>query len=387
MKYRLLLGISGGIAAYKCCELVRLLKKNNIDVKVVLTETAKQFVSPYSLEVLSENLVYTDQATFTLESPHLSLSKWADLFLIAPATANTLSKCSLGIADSLLTTLWLTFNKQKLVAPAMHTEMWEQPSIQRNISRLKEDGVRVVGPVSGELACGDTGIGRMVEPSLLVDYVLAYFKPALPLFGKKIVITAGGTEEAIDDVRVISNLSSGKMGHAIADLASYYGADVTLVTTKSKNENPLIQSTQKVKSVSELKAALETVLSQETDMLIMSAAVSDFTVQKSEKKIKRSSQSVLDLIPTSDILQGITEKMPDLNTIGFCLESEQHLLEVAYEKLMRKQLSFIIANTSENLGSDFKSFYILKKGQKKPIKTVKDASLLDSAHQILSLIQ
>ncbi|MEK9826041.1 MAG: bifunctional phosphopantothenoylcysteine decarboxylase/phosphopantothenate--cysteine ligase CoaBC, partial [Methylotenera sp.] len=300
----IVLGITGGIAAYKAAELVRLLVKANIDVQVVMTEAACQFITPITMQALSGKPVFKDMwdASIPNGMPHIELSRNADAILISPASADFMAKQVQGRADDLLSTLCLARDCPLLIAPAMNKQMWENAATQRNVTQLTADGISIFGPASGEQACGEIGLGRMLEADELLHLVQAYFQPKR-LRGKKILITAGATLEMIDPVRAITNLSSGKMGYAIAQKAADMGAQVTLVSGASALPCP-----QGVKLVSALsaEAMYQSVMSHvaKQDIFISVAAVADYSpVQTSAQKIKKSKSSLtLELKPNKDIL-------------------------------------------------------------------------------------
>ena len=373
----ILIGITGGIAAYKICELIRLLKKNGANVKVITTSNALKFVTKITLEALSQNKVFTNQfekECFSTE--HISLADWADVFIIAPLSANTLSKFASGICDNLLTSVFCAFKKPVILCPAMNTGMLENPFIQENINKLKFAGFNFVDPEIGFLACGVEGNGRLANLDKIIEKTKDVLSKKKFLVNKKIIVTAGGTREKIDSVRYISNFSSGKMGFALADNAYFCGAEIVLITTVNC-EKPY--KTVFVNSAKEMQNAVEEEFTN-ADCLIMAAAVADYkTKEISDKKIKKYSETLtLELIKNPDILSEIAKiKKDNQIVIGFCAETN-NLEKFAKEKLERKNLDFIVANdvsrTDIGFSSDEneviiyersgKSFFIEKKSKK-----------------------
>ena len=376
-----LLGICGGIAAYKTPELIRQLRKVSLSVIPVLTEKAKWFVTPQAIKAVSQELPYESLITPDTDITHLDLIRKSQVLVIAPATANSIAKFANGLADDLLSNIVLSFQGPKIIVPAMHTEMYENPITQRNIDVLRQNGFVVLGPDSGELACGDVGLGRMVDVALIVKAVQSMSLTPLNLTNKRIVITAGGTIEHIDSVRVISNLSSGKWGHELAHIASFYGADVTLITSKPVDiSNPNLTIIP-IKSVSDLTQALNAHYST-ADQLYMMAAVSDYTVKPASGKVRRGSISTLDLVPTEDILAALP-KSDRCRVVGFCLEPENRI-EVAKEKLKRKGCDVIIANHPNMIGQDSRSFEVID-NRGNQISEYKNLSLNRASYELLKL--
>ena len=362
----ILLAVTGGIAAYKVPNLIRLLKKRGADVIVVATSNALNFVTKLTLQTVSNNKVYVDEFdTKDFDIEHISLSKKADLLLIAPLSANTLSKIANGIADNLLTSIVLAFNKPIILCPAMNTNMWENAIVKDNLKKLKSFNFTIIEPVSGLLACGDSGIGKMKDESDIVDDVISIlnYKNKF-LTGKKVLITAGGTIEPIDCVRFITNKSSGKMGLALAKQALYLGACVHLIST-FEVRNPKFQITQVQTALQMQKAVFENF--KKADIVIMAAAVSDFKCQNpSEQKIKKNSSDLtLNLVKNPDILTQISnEKHEKQIVVGFCAES-QNLIDNAKDKIKAKNCDFIVANdiSNKNIGfnSDHNEVFIIDK--------------------------
>ena len=372
----LVLGITGGIAAYKAAELTRLLVKQGISVQVVMTEAACQFITPVTMQALSGKPVYTQMwdAGITNGMPHIELSREADAILVAPASADFMAKLVQGKADDLLSTLCLARDCRLLVAPAMNKQMWEHPATQRNAQQLIEDGVTLLGPDSGVQACGETGMGRMLEPeALLADLLATFQQQPLPLVGKSVLITAGPTVEQIDPVRAITNFSSGKMGYSIAEAALEMGAEVTLVSGPTALQAPAAAKTISVKSAQEmLKAVMAHVDNQ--DIFIGVAAVADYRpASPSEQKIKKSDSTLnIELVPNEDILAKVAALPKPPFCVGFAAESE-NLLEYAEQKRKRKNIPLIAANiATEALGADESTLTLLdNKGSHVLAKTSK----------------
>lgn len=350
----IVLGITGGIAAYKTAELVRQLVKANIDVQVVMTEAACQFITPVTMQALSGKPVFTDMwdASISNGMPHIELSRAADAIIIAPASADFIAKLVHGRADDLLSTLCLARDCPLLVAPAMNKQMWENPATQRNIAQLTVDGVNILGPDSGEQACGEVGLGRMLEAEDLLYLIEAHFQPKL-LKGKKILITAGASLEMIDPVRAITNLSSGKMGYAIAQAAFEMGADVTLVSGASALKPPMGVSTISAISAEKMyRSVMQNIVNQ--DIFIGVAAVADYSpITTNTRKIKKSESSLtIELKPNKDILAEVASLPNAPFCVGFAAETD-NLLEYAEAKRKSKKLPLIVANlVSDSMGQD-----------------------------------
>lgn len=350
----ILVGITGGIAAYKICELIRKFKKNGANVKVVATPNSLNFVTKLTLQNLSQNEVYVQEFDVKNWKPeHISLADEADVMVIAPATANTISKIAQGIADNLLTSIACAFSKKMIIAPAMNCNMWNNSIIQENISKLKSLGVEFLEPESGFLACGYIGKGRLCSIDKIYDSVVESLNYSQVLRGKKIVVTAGGTIEDIDPVRYISNYSSGKMGKAIADCACEMGAEVVLITTKHFEAPYKVVN---VKSAIDMQKAVMTEF-ETSDIVIMAAAVADYRVKNySEQKMKKTSDDTLslELVKNPDILKGLCEKKTSQIVVGFCAESE-NLLQNAKEKIQKKGCDFLVANDISRCDIGFSS--------------------------------
>lgn len=382
----ILIGITGGIAAYKICELIRMFKRYNANVRVICTRNALNFVTKLTLQNLSQNEVGIEE--FELEKyipEHISYADEADIMIIAPATANTISKIATGICDNLLTSVACAFRKPIIIAPAMNCNMWENPIIQENLQKLSNRGYKILEPESGFLACGYEGKGRLCELNKIFDetknILLKKNNNA-----KNYLITAGGTIEDIDPVRYISNYSSGKMGIALADEAYSQGNNVTLVTTVDIQRPYEII---KVKSAQEMKTAVENKF-ETSDIVIMAAAVADYRVKnKSDQKIKKNNDDeiTLTLVKNPDILKEICTKKTHQKIIGFCAESE-NLINNAKEKIQKKGCDYLVANdiSRKDIGfsSDYNEVTILKKNGQ--MKKLERASKKDIAKQILKEI-
>ena len=351
---RLVLGITGGIAAYKAAELVRLLVKASYDVQVVMTNAACQFITPVTMQALSGKPVFIDMWDSSISNgmPHIELSREADAILVAPASADFMAKLVQGRADDLLSTLCLARDCPLLVAPAMNKQMWENPATQRNVNQLISDGISILGPDSGEQACGEVGLGRMLEAEALLALVNAHFTPKI-LAGKRILITAGATLEMIDPVRGITNISSGKMGYSIAKIASDMGAEVTLVSGISAECTPAGVTEIKAESAQAMyDVVMSNILKQ--DIFIAVAAVADYRpANRNNEKIKKNTASLtLELTPNKDILADVASLPNAPFCVGFAAETE-NLLEYAETKRKAKKLPLIVANLArEAMGSE-----------------------------------
>ncbi|OIQ82107.1 coenzyme A biosynthesis bifunctional protein CoaBC [mine drainage metagenome] len=359
---RLLVGITGGIAAYKAAELVRLLVRQGIEVQVVMTQAACQFITPGTLQALSGKPVFTDLWDDRIDNgmAHIEFSRDADAILIAPASADFLAKLVQGSAPDLLSTLCLARGDCPLmVAPAMNLKMWENAATRRNMQQLRGDGVSILGPDSGDQACGDNGLGRMLEPQDLLEAMEASLQPKL-LVGKKVLLTAGPTFEAIDAVRGITNLSSGKMGYAIARAAIEMGAEVTLISGQSNQKPPLGARLIRITSAQQmLTAVMENLNGQ--DIFIGVAAVADYYVlNPSEQKIKKDAHILtLELAPNPDILANVVNLPNPPFCVGFAAESE-NLYEYAEHKRRRKNLPLLAANLIQDaFGGDDSELVLL----------------------------
>ncbi|OGT02105.1 MAG: phosphopantothenate synthase [Gallionellales bacterium RBG_16_57_15] len=351
---RILLGITGGIAAYKAAELLRLLMKQGVEVQVAMTEAACHFITPTTLQGLSGKPVFTDQwdASVPNGMAHINLSRAADAIVIAPASADFIAKLAHGLADDLLSTLCLARLCPLIVAPAMNREMWQNAATQRNIVQLLADGVRVLGPDCGMQACGEEGMGRMLEAERLAEDIAAFFQPKRFL-GKKILLTAGPTYEAIDAVRGITNRSSGKMGYAIAQAALEQGAEVVLVSGPTALAKPHGATCIDVVSAAQMFEAVQQQVG-DCDIFIAVAAVADYrAAQPSAHKIKKSSANLtLELVPNPDILAHVAALPKPPFCVGFAAESE-NLAEYAEQKRRAKKLPLLVGNLAQQaIGSD-----------------------------------
>jgi phosphopantothenoylcysteine decarboxylase/phosphopantothenate--cysteine ligase len=362
---RVVLGITGGIAAYKTPELVRLLEKNNVAVKVVLTQNALPLVGEETLRVVSCNPVYTDGSPASPDMAHIELAKWGQLLLVCPATANTIAKIAHGIADNLLTTLALSFEKRILLAPAMNTAMWNSTAVRANVALCASRGAIVLPVDEGELACGDEGAGRLLPVQTIVDWVLAGLRPRL-LSGKKVLISSGPTQEPIDPVRVITNRSSGKMGAMLARAAMLAGADVCVVSGPAAFPPPPGCRAIGVTGAREMKAALEKEFGT-CDICIMAAAVSDFmprTVLKAKKHRSDSSTWNLSLTATPDILEGLGRAKTHQVLVGFSLDTAADK-SAAAAKMAKKNCDMMVANPAETaMEGDTSEATILARGRR-----------------------
>jgi phosphopantothenoylcysteine decarboxylase/phosphopantothenate--cysteine ligase len=351
---RILLGITGGIAAYKAAELLRLLMKQGMEVQVAMTEAACHFITPTTMQGLSGKPVFTDQwdASAPNGMAHINLSRAADAIVIAPASADFIAKLAHGLADDLLSTLCLARNCPLIVAPAMNREMWQNAATQRNIAQLLADGVRVLGPDCGVQACGEEGMGRMLEAERLAQDIAAFFQPKRFL-GKRILITAGPTYEAIDAVRGITNRSSGKMGYAIAQAALEQGAEVVLVSGPTALAKPYGAQGVDVVSAAQMFEAVKQQVG-DCDIFIGVAAVADYRIaQPSAQKIKKSAATLtLELVPNPDILAYVASLPKPPFCVGFAAESE-NLAKNAEQKRCVKNLPLLVGNLAQQaIGSD-----------------------------------
>ncbi len=351
-----LLGITGSIAAYKIAYLASALHKLHADVHVLMTENATNFINPITFETLTGNkcLVDTFDRNFQFQVEHVSIAKKADVVMIAPASANVIGKLANGLADDMLTTTVMACRCQKILAPAMNTAMYENPVVQDNIRKLQTYGYEVITPASGYLACGDTGAGKMPEPKTLLEYILKEAAFQKDLAGKKLLVTAGPTQEAIDPVRCLTNHSSGKMGYAIAKMAMLRGAEVTLVSGPTAIEPPLFVKVVPVTSARDMFEAV-TGLSDEQDIIIKAAAVADYRPkQVSEDKVKKKDdQASIELERTDDILKYLGQhKKQGQFLCGFSMETKD-MLRNSRAKLEKKNLDMVAANNLKVEGAGF----------------------------------
>ena len=351
---RIVLGVSGGIAAYKACDLTSRLRKRGAQVRVVLTKHACEFVPPLTFETLSGNPAYTDAFDRKFEIEHVALAKWADAVVIAPATANILAKMAAGIADELLSTTLLAATAPVLVAPAMNTAMWKNPATQANVKALAARGIRFVGPESGALACGDADVGRMSEPEQIVQALEAMLNPRRDLEGRTVLVTAGPTVERIDPVRYITNRSTGKMGYAIAEAAAARGARVILASGPVSLDAPKgVELVRVESSAQRCEAVLHQ--AQQADAVIQAAAPADFTPETvADRKIKKTGGDMtLRLKPTTDIAAALGErKRPGQVLVAFAAETND-VEDNARGKLARKNADLVVANDVTRPGAGF----------------------------------
>ena len=392
---KIILGISGGIAAYKCAELARLLIQEGAGVQVVMTEAAQQFVTPVTMQALTGNPVYTSQwdSSVANNMAHIELSRAADAILIAPASADLMAKLSLGLADDLLTTLCLARDCPLLLAPAMNKQMWDHAATQRSAQRLIKDQVTLLGPASGFQACGEVGFGRMLEPIQITEQLIAFFQKK-PLTGKRVLISAGPTFEAIDPVRGITNLSSGKMGFAIARAAVEAGAEVHLVAGPCELATPL-EATGKITRTNVVSAKemhTATMQSADCDIFFAVAAVADWGIAKPAKeKIKRQGRLApnLEFIANPDILMDAAKLVQNKSgklrpyCVGFAAESTD-LANHADEKRKRKGIPMIVGNIGpDTFGSDLNQLLIIHEGGTKKFAK---AQKLELARQLIAFV-
>jgi len=389
---KIVLGISGGIAAYKSAELARALIQEGAEVQVVMTEAAQQFITPITMQALTGKLVFTNQWDDRIANnmAHIELSRQADAILIAPASADLIAKLSLSLADDLLSTLCLARDCPLLIAPAMNLQMWAHPATQRSITRLNSDGITILGPSSGDQACGEVGIGRMLEPSEICEQLIAFFQPQV-LKNKRVLITAGPTFEAIDPVRGITNLSSGKMGFAVAQAAIEAGAHVHLIAGPCNLATPLMSTGRilrtNVTSGQEMYQAV--MASSNCDVFFAVAAVADWTIaNRAKQKIKRQEKTGLDLQFRSnpDILlemAKIAKRKSKPYCVGFAAETD-HLGKHCKEKRVRKGIPMIVGNIGPTtFGLDTNEILVV---DEKGSKNLGRASKLDLARRLITIV-
>ena len=389
---KIVLGISGGIAAYKSAELARALIQEGAEVQVVMTEAAQQFITPITMQALTGKPVFTNQWDDRIANnmAHIELSRQADAILIAPASADLIAKLSLGLADDLLSSLCLARDCPLLIAPAMNLQMWAHPATQRSITRLNSDGITILGPSSGDQACGEVGIGRMLEPSEICEQLIAFFQPQV-LKNKRVLITAGPTFEAIDPVRGITNLSSGKMGFAVAQAAIEAGAHVHLIAGPCNLATPLMSTGRilrtNVTSGQEMYQAV--MASSNCDVFFAVAAVADWTIaNRAKQKIKRQEKTGLDLQFRSnpDILlemAKIAKRKSKPYCVGFAAETD-HLGKHCKEKRVRKGIPMIVGNIGPTtFGLDTNEILVV---DEKGSKNLGRASKLDLARRLITIV-
>lgn len=351
----ILIGVSGSIAAYKVATLVSMLKKQEAEVIVSMTENATNFINPITFETLTNNrcLVNTFDRNFEFNTEHISVAKKADLVIIAPATANVIGKIANGIADDMLTTTIMACKCKKLIAPAMNTNMYENPIVQDNIEKLKHFGYEIIEPNEGRLACGDVGKGKMAEPEEILEYIFREIACDKDLIGKKVLVTAGPTIEKIDSVRYLSNFSTGKMGYALAKIAMLRGAEVTLISGKTNIKPPKFVKVINVLSAKEMFEAVKNNF-EEQDIIIKAAAVADYRSKEIfDGKIKKKDNKLeLFLERTDDILKYVGEHKTNQFVCGFSMETD-NMIENSKEKLLKKNLDMIVANNLRQDGAGF----------------------------------
>lgn len=351
----ILIGITGSIAAYKTANLISMLIKQGADVIVAMTKNATNFINPITFETLTNNkcLIDTFDRNFEFKTEHISVAKKADLVVIAPATANIIGKIANGIADDMLTTTVMACKCNKIIVPAMNENMYENPIVTDNIEKLKKFNYKIIEPQIGKLACGDIAKGKMAEPEEILEYILKEIAYEKDLLGKKILVTAGPTIEKIDSVRFISNFSTGKMGYAIAKMASYRGAEVTLISGKTNIEPPKFVNLINVISAKNMFDAVKENY-QNQDIIIKAAAVADYTVSKIfDGKIKKKAEKLtLELDKTDDIIKYVGEHKSNQFLCGFSMETD-NMIENSKEKLIKKNLDMIIANNLRQKGAGF----------------------------------
>ncbi|HXS75434.1 MAG TPA: bifunctional phosphopantothenoylcysteine decarboxylase/phosphopantothenate--cysteine ligase CoaBC [Terracidiphilus sp.] len=360
---RVTVGVSGGIAAYKAAELVRALQRRGVEVHVVMTEAATRFVQPLTFAALTGHKVISslwdgsdsNEATYESSIEHIGEAQWAEALVVAPATANILAKFANGIADDFLTTLCLATPAAVLVAPAMNVNMWQHPAVRTNLETLRQRGVRVIDPGTGDLACGMVGEGRMAEPEAIAEVVFNSLGRRKDLAGEVVLVTAGGTREALDPVRFIGNRSSGKMGYALADAAQSRGAKVILISGPTAIHPPARCEVVHVTTAEEMRKAVLGRMAEAT-LLIKAAAVADYRpVNVSEHKLKRTGPMTLELAPTEDILAEVTrQRKPGQLIVGFAAETE-NMTENGRAKLLRKGADAIVVNDVSGEGSGIDS--------------------------------
>jgi len=384
------LGVTGGIAAFKIASLASMLKKQHADVEVIMTEHATNFINPITFESLTGNkcLVDTFDRNFQFQVEHVALAKKADIFLIAPATANVIAKIAHGLADDMLTTTFLACKKPKYVAPAMNTQMYENPVTQDNLELCRKYGMKVIDPANGYLACGDTGAGKMPEPAVLFEYIMNEIAFEKDLAGKKVLVTAGPTREAIDPVRYITNHSTGKMGYAIAVDAARRGAKVTLVSGPVELAPPLGVNVVPVTSARDMFEAV-TAVSKEQDAVIKAAAVADYRPKfvNTEKTKKKDGDMAIELERTDDILAWLGAHRREGQILcGFSMETE-NMLENSRAKLEKKNIDMIVANNLKvkgaGFGTDTNIVTIITKDGMEELEIMSKAEV---AHQLLNRI-
>ena len=386
---KIVVGVTGGIAAYKACDLVSRLKKQGADVRVVLTGHACQFVPPLTFETLSGNAAYTDTFDRKYEIGHVSLAKWGELFIVAPATANILAKFACGIADDLLSTTFLAMQGPVLAAPAMNTAMWKNAATRANMETLKQRGVHFVGPESGFLACGDEDIGRMSQPETIVRAAIEILNPVRDMQGLNVLVTAGPTVERIDPVRYITNRSTGKMGYAIAAAAAKRGAEVTLVSGPTNLDCPAGVKRISIESSAQLcEKVLEN--GEKADIVIQAAAPADFRPKTcAAQKIKKTGENMtIELEATTDIAAELGKRKHEGQVLVAFAAETNDVLENAQRKMVRKNADLVVANdvsrSDAGFGVDTNIITLISRSDIRPLEKMSKA---DAADAILSRIR
>ncbi|RMH04131.1 MAG: bifunctional phosphopantothenoylcysteine decarboxylase/phosphopantothenate--cysteine ligase CoaBC [Aquificota bacterium] len=378
---RVLLGVSSSIAVYKACELVRELRRAGHEVRVVMTPFSERFVSKLTFQTLSGNKVYSDWEEDPLA--HINLPRWCDLFLIAPCSINTLSKIALGIGDNLLTSCVLAHKGPLLLAPAGNVEMYKNPVVQEHLQRLKSKGVLIIEPEEGRLVCEEEGQGKLASVERLLDWVEYALRPK-PLKGVKVLVSAGATREFIDQVRYLSNLSSGLMGFSLARVFRWYGAEVKLVAGFTTAKEPPEVELIRVQSALDMyQKVME--LKDWADIIVMNAAVSDYRPAKAHAgKLKKEQRLTLELVKNPDILEELGKVKGGKILVGFALEEEEKLLQYAEEKLLKKNLDLLVANPLETMGSEgFRGLLLFKD---RTVQELSYKSKLEACEEIVRAI-
>ena len=380
MSNHVIFGISGSISAYKSVDIIRLLRKSDIGITPVFSESAHKFVTQWTVETLAESpLIKNDVINGQIS--HLDVCKNAQSFIICPASANCIAKLAAGLADDILTASFLSYTGPKILFPAMHTEMYENPITQKNLETLRDSGTIIIPPTIGDLACGDTGTGRLPDVNLIADIIKFSLVKPINLSGQSIVITCGGTSEPIDSVRSITNSASGLSGHVLANMAAFFGAHVTLIRS---NIHPTLDSIQtiEVSTAADLEAALIP-FATTSDKLIMNAAVSDFSTLPRSSKLPRSEKTELQLTPTNDILKLFnSKKQAQCKSIGFCLHDSDDLVEIAKRKRIDKDCDLMIANDPSSFGQPYRTIHII---DHEDVTSHINISLYSLAHELLKL--
>jgi phosphopantothenoylcysteine decarboxylase/phosphopantothenate--cysteine ligase len=382
---KVLIGVSSSIAIYKVCDLIRSLRKKNYQVRVIMSPFSEKFISRLTFEALSGYRVYSQWEDDPLA--HINLARWCDVFLVAPCSVNTLSKIALGIGDNLLTSTLLAYSGRLLIAPAGNVSMYTNPIIKEHIEKLKSIGHIIIEPEEGKLVCEEEGQGKLASEERILDWIEYAIRPK-PLKNKRVLITCGATREYIDQVRFISNSSSGKMGFALASTFRWYGADVKIIAGFTTAKEPPEVEIHRVISTQEMYQKVMD-LKDWADIIVMNAAISDFTpTTRYAGKIKKSESINLELVKTPDILEELGKDKRGRLLIGFSLEEESQLLKNSWEKLKRKDLDMLIANPLEVMDKDFYMGYILyADGREEKMEfTQKQASAETIVKKVINLL-